>query len=113
MGTNYYMMFGRCECCGRAESEMHIGKSSGGWNFALNTHPENGLKTLADWQAVWALHPIKDEYGQVITPEEMLRTVAERKPWRDDEPLLRHEIDGTHCLAHGDGTYDIMNGYFS
>lgn len=111
MGTNYYMTVNACQCCGRAESELHIGKSSGGWVFSLNTHPENGIETLDDWRAAWADNRIRDEYGQTITPEEMERTVTQRKPWQG-RVLLRHSIDGTFCLAHGDGTFDIMRGEF-
>ena len=27
--------------------------------------------------------------------------------------LLRHKIDGTHCIGHGEGTYDYTIGEFS
>lgn len=32
MGTNFYFRFNMCDCCDRYD-EIHIGKSSGGWQF--------------------------------------------------------------------------------
>jgi len=113
MGTNYYMTVGQCKSCGRSESELHIGKSSAGWNFSLNTHPDNGIESLADWQAAWSTNTIRDEYCRTITPEGMMQTITERAQYSPDRPLIRHEIDGRHCIAHGAGTYDIMRGEFS
>ena len=99
------------------------------------------IKSLADWKE-WFAKPgteIYDEYGKQITPEAMLGTISERsgysngkKVWdkkphgydswghfhaqNHSEPgpngLLRHRI-GEHCLAHGDGTYDLIPGEFS
>ena len=111
MGTNYYITLDACACCGRGGEELHIGKSSGGWCFSLNTHPENGIESLEDWKAVWADKPIKDEYGNTINPDEMLRIITQRT-WRGEFPR-RHAIDGSHCLDHGDGTWDVMRGEFS
>ena len=38
MGTNYYLYYNVCECCGRQDS-IHIGKSSCGWRFLFHWHP--------------------------------------------------------------------------
>lgn len=113
MGTNYFMSVNPCPCCGRAEEQLHIGKSSGGWVFSLNTHPENGITGLDDWQAAWVNNPIKDEYGESISVAEMERIITARKPWKDGGELMRHTVDDNFCLAHGDGTYDLMRGEFS
>ena len=112
MGTNYYMAVNACPHCHRSESELHIGKSSGGWCFGLNTHPDNGIESLDDWRAAWANNRIRDEYGSPISAEEMDRTITERKPWQGRE-LARHTVDGRFCLANAIGTYDIMRGDFS
>ena len=112
MGTNYYMTVDACQCCGRGTQDLHVGKSSAGWVFSLNTHPDNGLDGLDDWQAAWANHPIKDEYGRTISAAEMLRIVTERAGWKD-RALLRHSPDGRFCLASGAGSYDLMRGEFS
>lgn len=35
MGTNYYIRFNICDCCDRYD-ELHIGKSSVGWQFTFH-----------------------------------------------------------------------------
>lgn len=111
MGTNYYLRWNPCAACGRGEDDLHIGKSSAGWAFSLNTHPDNGIESLDDWKAAWADRAIRDEYGSTITPAEMERIIEAREAWQD-RPLARHQVDGRHCLAHGPGSYDIMRGEF-
>lgn len=32
---------------------------------------------------------------------------------RGPNNLLRHKIDGVHCIGHGEGTYDYITGEFS
>ncbi len=147
MGTNYYLHFDVCPCCGNPERKLHIGKSSCGWCFGLHVIDDKWdddapkIRSLADWQALWndSASEIYDEYGRAVTPQAMLGTIAERdgyskgeKTWDKtpsgynswehfhqqnySEPgpngLLRHRI-GEHCLAHGDGTYDLIPGDFS
>ena len=112
MGTNYYMQRNGCPHCGRGEEELHIGKSSGGWAFSLNTHPGDGIETIDDWRAAWRGGSIRDEYGQSITPEEMERIVTERTPF-SDRPLRRHTPGIGTCVRQGDGTFDYMEGEFS
>ena len=153
MGTNYYLKTAACECCGLHDERntMHIGKSSGGWCFALHvgkwlndSDDEPEAHNLEDWQALWSRDGwiIVDEYKKPVTPEEMLRIITNRKR---EEPidqgqwgtcwysnygsfadylrkndavegpnnLLRHQIDGRHCIGHGEGTWDYIPGEFS
>jgi hypothetical protein len=140
MGTNYYLhQKPDCECCGRAYEPLHIGKSSVGWVFALHVIPEDGIRTLDDWRRLWSAPGsyIRDEYGNRLPPDEMLRRITERQNPRgwDDGPrwacygseteshevnhsqrgpngLLRRGI-GRYCIGHGDGTWDYMVGEFS
>ena len=142
MGTNYYLHRNACECCGRSEDRVHIGKSSYGWCFSLHVDKWEGANNLEEWQEEWKKGVIVDEYGQQVSPEEMLETITQRegcndfkKPyplkhdignygsWEDfharnySEPgpkgLLRHQIKAGHCIGHGDGTYDLIVGEFS
>jgi hypothetical protein len=158
MGTNYYFrkpLTNHCEHCGRSNppEELHIGKSSGGWCFALHVIPENDICSLADWEALWPTGTIVDEYGDELVSNAMLRVITGRlssKCWDSDwwapqsfgttldgkpfmlpgydseehfhrsnhsergpNGLLRHRIDGHHCLGHGLGTYDYIAGDFS
>lgn len=85
MGTNFYATKPApppCECCGRGDpdDELHIGKSSGGWVFALHVIPERGLASLDDWKAYWRQPgvAIRNEYGETLTPDEMEGWIATR-----------------------------------
>src|SRR5450631_1105933 len=58
MGTNYYLQLPGCDHCNRAGDRLHIGKSSGGWCFALHVGIPNGTDphlpaNLDQWDVVW------------------------------------------------------------
>ncbi len=124
MSTNYYTVK-RCDHC-HYEERLHIGKSAGGWCFALATHPYASINSLDDWRRKFSESGIVivDEYEQPITIAEMLATITDRSGQHKNygftaysEPgpsgLQRCRIDGRHCIAHGPGTWDIMRGDFS
>lgn len=137
MGTNYYWYEKpNCDCCGRGYEPIHIGKSSGGWCFALHIVPEMNINTLEDWRFAWVNgwkscdgSWIEDEYGKIIPPVEMdiIIRVRQWEPsqkinakWYEEnhaEPgpngLARHKIDGVYCVGHGEGTWDYIQGEFS
>lgn len=142
MGTNYYMEFDKCPCCGERKDSIHIGKSSAGWCFSLHVYPENNINTLDDWvglllKTVPSQAVIKDEYGDEETIIDMVEIIKNRSfPFRpaEDIPygyssweecyrlnhaepgpnnLMRHKVDGTHCIGHGEGTWDYIVGEFS
>ena len=131
MGTNYYLYREpACKHCGHHGQEpLHIGKSSSGWCFSLHVLPEEGIASLEDWQRAWTAPAvsIEDEYGDAITPEQMLGIITHRSGRvAQHEPgylaqnhavdvpegLLRHQMDGSHCIGHGDGTWDFITGTF-
>lgn len=113
MGTNFYLIRECCEHCGRGSDRLHIGKSSAGWVFSLCTHPDEGINSLADWEEQWSQPNtrIMNEYGDAVPLAHLKEIILERR-WRGEVPR-RHPIDGRHCIAHGDGTYDLMQGEFS
>lgn len=130
MGTNYYLeVVHACPTCGHKPESLHIGKSSAGWCFALHVIPEAGINSLADWQARWSAPNtrIVDEYREVVTPEQMLTRITQRVghgaldgEWytrnhavAGPNNLARSRIDGSHCVGHGDATYDLCTGDFS
>lgn len=131
MGTNYYLAEKPpCACCGRSFDRLHIGKSSAGWCFSLHVLPDDGINDLPDWQARWSQPgaTIWNEYGEQISADDMLKTIAERKyggisppdeAWlvrngaeRSPSNLARNGIGG-HCIGHGASTYDLIRGEFS
>ena len=112
MGTNYYLhQKPDCKCCGRPFEPLHIGKSSGGWRFALLVMPEDGINTLDDWRVLWSAPGafIRDEYGEKVSIADMERLITERE-WRGG-PVKRH--DDQYCVGHGEGTWDYITGEFS
>lgn len=140
MGTNYYLHeYPPCACCKRPVKEpLHIGKSSGGWCFSLHVIPEAGIHGLRDWVALFGKEGarIVDESGGDMEISEMLAIITQRRSaadrfyttpagyddWIDfhnrnhSEPgpsgLLRHKLDGRHCIGHGEDTYDLIKGDF-
>lgn len=114
MGTNYYLhQKPDCECCGRPFESLHIGKSSGGWCFALHVIPEDNINTLDDWRRLWTAPGtfIRDEYGEKVSVEDMEVIITERS-WRGGSPM-RNDIYGRHCIGYGAGTWDYITGEFS
>lgn len=112
-----------------------------GWCFSLHVDEHEGINDLDDWRALWDRPgaAIKNEYGDLITPDDMLAVITDRRgvgeSWenparwerfysseadfhqrnqseRGPNLLLRHRI-GRHCVKHGDGTWDCIVGEFS
>ena len=112
MGTNFYLHSKPCECCGRADEPLHIGKSSAGWAFALHVYPENEIKNLDDWKKILRETDgqIFDEYERERTYDEMIDNITNRS---HPNGLRHSHIDGWHCIGNGEGTYDYIIGEFS
>ena len=112
MGTNYYLHEKPpCKCCGRSNEPLHIGKSSGGWCFALHVIPEECIDTLDDWRERWNQPEsiILDEYGGIVSVTEMERIITCRV-WKGNTPM--HHEDN-RCVGHGEGSWDYITGEFS
>ena len=124
MGIDYYLKIDDlCPHCGHVTGtdEMHIGKSSAGWTFALHVYPEMRITDLEDWKPLLEGNEIIDEYGNTIAYTEMLRIITDRSgaPGSSLRPacavegpngLWRSRIDGIHCIGHGEGTWDLHVG---
>jgi hypothetical protein len=129
MGTNYYTATEPCEkACEHCsqQTELHIGKSSGGWKFGFRGHPDLGLTSWSAWQAFLVGRPITDEYGAARTLDEFRKVVEERWTPRDmDRPICRveptaREIAGgfggrfePHGNYHDPDGFDFYDGEFS
>lgn len=109
------------------DDRLHIGKSSGGWCFALHVMPEEGITSLEDWIPLLKARTIEDEYGQVISFDEMMDVITNRSGRAKSDNfdyarnhaipgpnnLARHRLMKDHCIGHGDGTWDLIVGSFS
>lgn len=140
MGTNFFLRLPPCPSCGHCASELHIGKSSAGWNFGLRIYPlldnhaggtspderlvpfgVNAINELDDWRPLFEKFPIFDEYGDPVVVANLIKNITERshpngllsRATAGPEhmgPWHRHDANE---LKAGKGTYDLCNYEFS
>lgn len=81
MGTNYYLKNKPCEKCGHSKNELHIGKSSAGWQFHFRGYRDQSIVSIEDWQREFEnpMKEIRDEYGEIVTTEHFLQMVENKK----------------------------------
>ena len=135
MGTNYYLKLPACPHCGRRDnSDLHIGKSSAGWNFGLRIYPKihdqpdyrlqpfgiEEILELKDWRPLFDRFSIFDEYDRQVTAEDMIACIAERSHPHGLLSRLTATRSEMGPFAHqpgelftGEGTYDLCNYEFS
>ena len=112
MGTNFYLNV--VEKGATLADQLHIGKSSAGWRFALHVMPERGINDLDDWLKIIQgerICIITDEYGRILSLDELLTTITKRH-WQGSVKYLRRHTD-SRCISHGVGTWDCIVGDFS
>jgi hypothetical protein len=111
MSTNFYWVTDEVPCptCGHHKEERkHIGKSSGGWAFALRVYPEEGINCLQDWARVWeGKGHVENEHGDRMTVAEMRNWIITRS-----HPHQRHSLCEGHCIGY-ERTWDLIEGEFS
>lgn len=109
---------------------LHIGKSSMGWHFSLCIYPELNINDLEDWKKLFDNYEIEDEYGSIISKEEMITRIIERKGINEtmSEEELKTFCTENHCevglnglFAHKttqysdyvrtEGTYDLTKDW--
>ncbi len=135
MGTNYYAsgskLSGHKGVVLMEDVHLHIGKSSGGWTFALHVIPELGLTDEYKWLEYIDSHSliVEDEYGVVVSSNELWLVMYDRRSssagrlipgWcliNHAEPgpnnLARRKI-GWLCVGHSPvNPVDYLEGEFS
>jgi len=117
MGTNYYFRYNICKCCNRF-SDIHIGKSSGGWSFSFHApdlyidmstlDPKHALLDVKDfrfnitsfqeWKEVidkyvteYETAKIFDEYHADIPPEEFYSMVENKKDGKHHATYMKED----------------------
>lgn len=71
MGTNYYVEDGKkCSKCGTGGEEIHIGKSSAGWEFTFAWNNGEYYKSLPELKKWLRGRQIVDEYGRKVTKKD-------------------------------------------
>ena len=79
MGTNYYVIKNKCECCERSDKEYHIGKHSYGWQFSFQGYRWNNLTSWKEYKEFLRNESIEDEYGEAISYEDFVAMVEHTK----------------------------------
>lgn len=74
MGTNYYTRRNICEHCDR-HNEIHLGKSSGGWQFSFQYNGGEYYKSVPEMKAWLEDKQIWNEYGEEVTREQFWEMV--------------------------------------
>lgn len=105
MGTNYYVIKNKCECCKRYDQEYHIGKASGGWAFSFQGYTWNKLTSWKDWKEFLKDQQIVDEYGEEISYNEFVEMVETFK-----SPTYVNSRTGKQNLSQFEESK--KNGYF-
>lgn len=135
MGTNYYLRYNICNCCNRYD-ELHIGKSSGGWQFLfhqvdedINSRDINPESILLDvskthviidsyqkWKRFidrfvsdYEVAKIFDEYDNEIEPSELFNKIESN---RDLLSHYHNVKDDSNCFVDDDG-HSFIKGEFS
>lgn len=83
MGTNYYIRENECENCKRFE-DIHLGKSSYGWQFSFNYNGGKFYKNIGQMKKWTKNKVIKDEYGDTITYNDFW-TMVESKQTKENK----------------------------
>lgn len=92
MGTNYRTKINICPCCKRPEEEVHLGKSSDGWSFALQYNGGRFYTNFEEMKEWLKDKVIENEYGEKVSKEEFVKLVESKKKIKD--PEVEREIKG-------------------
>ncbi len=132
MGTNFYLYVDVCECCGRPDQQVHIGKRSMGWTFGLQGFAgqwdfsgifakfleENkitSIKSWATWKKIFKKMPknwyIVDEYGKREDIKEFIKEVEDSYKDKKRKNHSKEYYDEKTYLD--DKGYSISEHYFS
>ncbi|RLI44771.1 hypothetical protein DRO61_11740 [Candidatus Bathyarchaeota archaeon] len=127
MGTNFYMIYNKCDCCDRFDS-AHIGKNSGGWQFSFQSiRPEISywspdgclavsdpkeiiVSSWKDWEKLLKLeeNSIRDEYERPVSYLELKKIVEGSMKKKTNK---NHTIECKDDYDDGDLPYLDSEGY--
>lgn len=105
MGTNYYLRYNICKCCGRF-NQYHIGKDSGGWKFLF--HIDSAHKNIDDWLENMrsSRYEIYDEYDNRISYHDFIFMIRSKQ--KEKSRVIEYPKSFTT-----DEKYDYSKGEFS
>jgi len=102
MGTNYYTKdkTNECECCGRGVENIHLGKSSAGWNFSFQYNDGKYYKNFEEMKRWLKDKVIEDEYGHIITLDEFIAFIN-----------IKQKENRNHANVYKDDRNFVIDGY--
>jgi hypothetical protein len=114
MGTNYYTKEKKCKACGHKPDGIHLGKSSGGWQFIFQYNGGQYYKNVAEMKEWLKDKIIEDEYGQLIRHTDFWKQIEnpERKKMLNHTIEMQKEGETSHAGVLIDG-YSFTTGEFS
>lgn len=112
MGTNYYHRTNICDGCNRF-NELHIGKSSAGWQFSFQgcynfgDEEKPDIRSFEDWKKrLQAGGKIFSEYKEEISFEDFVALVEGKQTGTyNNRPNMNHY---DHCKEEG---YDMKHDW--
>lgn len=140
MGTNYYIRYNICSCCNRSD-EVHIGKSSMGWQFTFHSVDDYDIKmssfdaknmlaeddshliikNFQDWRKFIEKYVIEqgtakiyNEYGEEESAQEFFSLVESKRDGKNHAEYINNDYT---YMDHGDYVdeegYSFSPGEFS
>lgn len=101
MGTNYYTKTKKCESCGHKPEGIHLGKSSGGWQFSFQYNGGQFYKNVTEMKEWLKDKEIEDEYGRKISQEEFWQMINDKQK----------EENHNHARIYSDTRNFVIDGY--
>ena len=102
MGTNYYVKTNKCETCGHKLEGIHLGKSSGGWQFSFQYNGGKFYKNVEEMKEWLKDKEIENEYGEVITQKAF---------WNMIEDKQKEKLNHAEYVKERENINFIINGY--
>ncbi|MEW1951054.1 hypothetical protein AB0280_17605 [Pseudarthrobacter sp902506025] len=101
MGTNYYARINTCPTCRRPEEEIHLGKSSGGWQFLFAYNDGDYYKDVHELKDWLKDKTIIDEYGREVRHDDFWSLIEAKQATVNPEQGHFMTIDG-HRFMDGE-----------
>lgn len=93
MGTNYYLNYDYCPCCGNARQRVHIGKTSKGWKFLFDAKSTN-CENIEQIKEKLRFGNIKNEYGDSIGYQEFFDIVENMQSEMPRRSKMAYSVSG-------------------
>lgn len=109
MGTNYYAKNKTCPMCGQSTNPIHIGKSSGGWQFSFQYNGGKFYTNITEMKIWLADKEIWNEYGEKIPHSDFWELVESKQTHNNMNHAERFPTKNNFVI---DG-YSFTDGHFS